>query len=241
MIETIDRPRLNAAKASLAALNAQVEMRAAEGELIIDTEAQEIYLFGRIGSRASGGIDSKMVAAALKQFKGRAVTILINSPGGSVTEGVAVHNAIKRHGGRVTAVVDGLAASIASFILVAAPVRLIARNSTVMIHNPWSAFIGDEKEMLKEADLLAKFGKVTAEGYATATGKTVAEIQKLMADETWYFGQEAIDAGFCTALVASDLNDRPRLAEARKQAIRLTIMALRIEAEAIAALHGRDD
>ena len=226
-----ERPLLAKAKADLEKMNAATNDQA---ELLIDIPAGELFLHGRIGEP---DITAKAVSAALKQFKGKPVKLFINSPGGSVTEGVSIYNALKRYEGKLTTIVDGVAGSIASLILCAASTRLIDANSCIMIHEPWSGRIGNAKEMQDEAELLARFGGMIADVYATTTSKSVEEIKRLMAIESWYFGSEAIDAGFCTGMVRGPA--RPRLAAARRACIRLKMETLADEERAIFAAYGQ--
>jgi ATP-dependent Clp endopeptidase proteolytic subunit ClpP len=209
-----EKPRLARAKEALEKMNAAAADD--QAELLIDVQAGELYLHGRIGG---DDVTAKAVVEALKQFGSKPLRVYINSPGGSVTEGVAIFNAMKRYSGKLTIVVDGIAASIASFILCAASERLIDQNSCVMVHEPWSGRIGTSKEMRDESDLLAKYGAMIANVYAETTGKPVDEIKRLMAIESWYFGSEAIDFGLCTAMVRGP--ERPRLASAKRSALRL--------------------
>jgi ATP-dependent Clp endopeptidase proteolytic subunit ClpP len=224
-----ERPRLAKAKEALEKMNAATSD---QGELLVDVPAGELFLHGRIGEF---DVTAKAVASALKQFKGKPVKLFINSPGGSVTEGVSIYNAAKRYEGRLTTIVDGIAGSIASLILCAASERLIDANSCIMVHEPWSGRIGNAKEMRDEAELLARFGEMVAGVYASTTGKPVAEIKRLMAIESWYFGSEAIDAGFCTAMVRGPT--RPKLAAARRAAIRSRMEMLADEERAIFAAY----
>jgi len=85
----------------------------------VDTKTNEIFLYDDIGPAWLGMIDATSVIAGLKQMEGKRVLLRINSPGGSVDEGAAIYNAIKRHPGGVDVAIDGLAASIAGYIAMA--------------------------------------------------------------------------------------------------------------------------
>ncbi|KAK0329192.1 hypothetical protein LTR94_037805, partial [Friedmanniomyces endolithicus] len=75
------------------------------------------------------------------------LTVRINSYGGSVTDGIAIHNALKRHKATVTTVVDGIAASIASLIAMAGDTVEMAENAQIMIHAPWGWNSGNSAAM----------------------------------------------------------------------------------------------
>jgi ATP-dependent Clp endopeptidase proteolytic subunit ClpP len=132
------------------------------------------------------------------------ITVRINSPGGSVFEGVAIHNILKNHPAKVHTVVDGVAASIASVVMMAGDTIEVPKNALVMIHDPSMIAYGGEKDMQKAAELLAKVKTQIVETYAKRTGKTPEAIAQMMADETWMTGDEAVTNGFANQ-VAADL------------------------------------
>lgn len=121
----------------------------------------------------------------------------MNCPGGDVFEAVAIFNALQQHKGDVSVYVDGLAASAASFIAqAAAPGKLtIARNASMMIHDAFGMGIGNSADMRELADLLDRQSDNIASIYAQRSGRPVAEFREAMRAESWYVGQEAVDAG----------------------------------------------
>lgn len=124
--------------------------------------------------------------------------IHLNCPGGDVFDAVAIYNALKQHeDGIVKVYVDGLAASAASFIAQAAdPGNLIiARNASMMIHDAFGMGIGNAKDMRQLADLLDQQSDNIASIYAERSGKPVAQWREAMRAESWYVGQQAVDAG----------------------------------------------
>jgi ATP-dependent protease ClpP protease subunit len=134
---------------------------------------------------------------------GDEVEILINSPGGSVTEGVAIYNAIRdyrRKGGKATARVVGMAASMASYIPLAAERVSVEDNTTLMIHEPFMIALGRKSDMERAASILEGVSRTFARAYAAKTGKSPEEMRQLMADETYLFGQDIVDAGFADSV-----------------------------------------
>jgi len=119
------------------------------------------------------------------------IRLLINSPGGEVMEGIAIMNALRAHKARVVAVVEGIAASSASFIAAAADELVMMRNSELYIHNAWGVVIGDAADLRSMADDLEQhFDRNIASVYAAKSGDSVehwlAEMDKdrfLTADE----------------------------------------------------------
>jgi hypothetical protein len=101
-----------------------------------------------------------------------------------------------------------------SYLLQAGKVRTVAANAMVMIHDPWSIAIGNAEEFRKSADVLDKYAQRMVPDYAKRSGKTESEIKTIMAEESWYTGQEAVDAGFADAIEA-DSNVEPVVAGLR--------------------------
>ena len=163
-------------------------------------DASEVMIYDEIGPAHWGLIDSTSVIDALAKMDGKHVTVRLNTPGGSVDEGIAIYNALKRHPGGVTTVVDSLAASMGSYLLQAGSNRIVASNAMVMIHDPWTIAYGNSAELRKSADVLDKYAGRMTPDYAEKSGKTVDEITAIMAEETWYTGQEIVDAGFADSL-----------------------------------------
>ncbi len=165
-----------------------------------NSETGEIWIYDEIGPAWWGLIDAASVLSALATMEGQQATVRLNTPGGSVDEGIAIYNAMKRHPGGVVTVVDSLAASMGSYLLQAGTKRIVTSNAMVMVHDPWSIAIGNSADMRKEADILDKYADRMIPDYAAATGRDVAEIQALMNEETWMVGQEIIDQGFADEL-----------------------------------------
>jgi len=131
------------------------------------------------------------------------INMYINSPGGGVFAGLAIYNMLKRFSSKITAYVDGVAASIASVILLAADKKIIPENAHVMIHNPMGIAMGDADEMRKTARLLDGAKKSILSIYKSATTLTDKKLSQMMNDETWMLGQEAFDLGFADEVEAN--------------------------------------
>lgn len=165
-----------------------------------DVKKTEIYIYDVIGDPEWGMVGAIQVVDALKKMEGKRVTVRINTPGGSVDEGIPMFNAMTRHPGGVNTVVDGLAASMGSYLMLAGVERSIAKNSMVMIHNPMTIAWGNAIELRKSADVLDKYLDRMLPDYSAKTGKTVDELKPLLDAETWYVGQEIIDNGFALTM-----------------------------------------
>jgi len=161
----------------------------------------EIMIYDEIGA---WGISAKQFAADLKGLGTvRNIDLRINSPGGSVFDGMAIYNLIKQHEAQVTVYVDGLAASMASVIAMAGDIVVAPANSLMMVHNPWTLAIGDAKELRDNADLLDKIRTAMVSAYTSKTGLGEEEIILLMDEETWLTGEEAVEKGFADVLEGS--------------------------------------
>lgn len=130
------------------------------------------------------------------------IELHINSPGGDVHDGLAIYNQLKQRKGSVHVIVDGLAASAASFIAMAAsPGKLeMAPHSQMMIHNGFSMAIGDAADLRKTADLLDMVTGEIASIYGERSGKSVDYWLGKMAAETWFTDKQAVAEGLADGI-----------------------------------------
>jgi ATP-dependent Clp endopeptidase proteolytic subunit ClpP len=130
----------------------------------------------------------------------------VNSPGGDIFDGIAIYNQLKNRKAPVKVVVDGLAASAASFIMQAAsPGQLeVAPHSQVMIHDGFSMAIGNAADLRETADLLDKMSDEIASIYAERSGKPATYWRQQMQSETWYSDREAVTAGLADRISGQD-------------------------------------
>lgn len=147
------------------------------------------------------------VRAQLKKVGDGPIDISISSPGGSVFEGLAIYNLIKSHKGETTSTITGLAASMASYIALAADNVHAHENSVYMIHNASTFTGGDHRDLRKTADRLEALTNLVSRKYVSQTGQTSAEIRRLMDDETFLFGEEIKEAGFVDKIIEIDSTD----------------------------------
>lgn len=164
----------------------------------IKAQGNELMLYGAIGSYYDE-LDGKKIVEQIGAMTGN-ITVRVNSPGGDVFDGIAIMNALKKHGeekGKVTVVVEALAASIASVIAIGAADELImSEGSYLMVHNPWTIAIGNAAEFEQVAGVLRQLAGTLAGIYARKSGKTKEEMQALMDAETWIDSARAIELGF---------------------------------------------
>lgn len=145
-----------------------------------------------------GGVSAESFVAALRDMSGP-VALRINSPGGDVFGARVMANAIREYDGEVTAHVDGLAASAATFLTSVADKTVMAEGSMLMVHKAWSFAIGNSDDFRHQAGILDKLDGTIADTYVAAAerrGVTDApDFAAMMAEETWLTASEAIQNG----------------------------------------------
>ena len=119
--------------------------------------------------------------------------IYINSGGGSVFAGLGIYNILKRHKGRKTVYVDGLAGSIASIIAMVGDEIIVPSNSFIMIHKPLCGVCGNANDMREIADTLDRIEEGLINTYKTKLKHNVdiETIKAMVNAETWLTGEEA--------------------------------------------------
>ena len=163
-----------------------------------EENSADMILYGTIGS------DEWWDDICDKTFKGEVenINLHINSPGGSVFAAVAIANTLKNHKAKVTAYIDGLAASAATIITSACDVVKMPKNALFMIHNPLTWAYGNKQELEKTGILLDKVKDSILETYlAKAKDKTKEELSALMDEEKWFNAEEAKEYGFIDEIV----------------------------------------
>ena len=159
----------------------------------------EIFIFGDIGeSWWDETVTAKQFVKDIAAIDAALLTVRINSYGGSVTDGVAIYNAIKRHPATVTVSIEAAAYSIASLIAMSGDTVEMAENALMMIHAPATTAWGNSNDMRDSADMLDKYAQAMASSYVSKSGKSHEDIMALLTDgkDHWYSAEEAKAAGF---------------------------------------------
>jgi ATP-dependent Clp endopeptidase proteolytic subunit ClpP len=143
------------------------------------------------------GVSAKEFAAAVDALPDGTteIVLLINSPGGEVWDGMAILNTLRKHPARVVAVVEGIAASAASFIAAGCDEMVMARNSEVYIHNAWGYASGDAEDMRAAAEDLDRLDRNLATIYAEKSGQTVEYWLAEMPRDRFMTAEEAVESG----------------------------------------------
>ncbi len=169
-------------------------------EIENNADTATIYLYDEIGG---WGTYASEVIQELEGITASNILVRINSPGGSVFEGLAIYNVLKDHPANIKVKVDGMAASIASVILLAADEIEVASNALVMIHRAMSMTFGTVDEIMEDVELLEKVEKTILKTYEERTKLSQEEALALMSvgttnSGTWLNAEEAMEIGFAT-------------------------------------------
>jgi len=160
----------------------------------LDEESSEVevMLYDAIGY---WGVTSAEFRTELNGIEADVIHLRLDCPGGDVFMARAMKTALEQHDARVVVHIDGVAASAASYLMMAGDELEIAQGAQIMIHNAWGWTMGDTREHQKGADLLAKIDGGIRRDYADKTGKSDAEFVELMNEETWFEADEALEMG----------------------------------------------
>ncbi len=170
-----------------------------------------VRLYGIIGSSwwDDNSVGASDLAEILDQIGNGGIDLHINSPGGDVFDGIAMHAALVNHPSDVTSIVDGVAASAASFIAMSGDRVEVEKPAKFMIHDAAGYAYGPPVVQRKLADLLDEISDTIAEMYADRAGGTLSSWRALMTEETWFTGAQAVEKGLADAV----RNDRSAKAE----------------------------
>lgn len=159
----------------------------------------DIDIYGDIGEDVFGESDTSIGAKAfldmLREAKGKAIDLHVNSGGGSVFDAFAMMTALANHDGKVTAHVDGVAASAASFLLAAADEVRMSSAAFIMIHDASTVAWGNSAQIRETAEWLDMIDGQLASIYAKRGTKTEAEYRKAMDETTWFTAEKAVEWG----------------------------------------------
>lgn len=150
----------------------------------------------------------KKVIDALAENPDEEVILIINSGGGSVYAASEIYHALKSHSGKVIAEIASIAASAASFLAMSADEVAIAPTGQLMIHNASSYASGDYREMDKTSCMLKAVNASISKAYEIKTKLSKEEIKSMMADETYFTADMAVEKGFADrVLFANEEHD----------------------------------
>ena len=163
-----------------------------------EEKSAELILYGSIGSDEYwDDISDKAFKQDIENLGDVENIILhINSPGGSVFSAVAIANTLKNHKAKITANIDGLAASAATIITSACDTVKMPKNALFMVHNPITFAYGNNQDMQKTLEMLNKVKNSIIETYLNKAKTDKETLSELMDNETWMSAEEAKEYGF---------------------------------------------
>jgi ATP-dependent protease ClpP protease subunit len=167
----------------------------------------ELLVYGDIGDSWYGeSVTAQRIVRELQVLDATHILVRINSYGGSVSDGIAIYNALRAHSARKTTSVEGIAASIASLIAMAGDDLQIYANATLMIHAPWTIAIGNSADMRELADVLDQYAESMSTSYSRKTGKAEADVLALLTDgaDHYFTARQALDDGWVDRIADLD-------------------------------------
>lgn len=179
--------------------------------------AAEVFIYDEIGvGWFGGGVDPLELLKeidALGLGPGDELTVRINSPGGSFTDGNAIYNNLRSSKAKVITRVDGVAASAASIIAMAGDRVEMPSNAMLFIHNPWMLAMGDANAMRKAADDLEHMKNNATGTYMRKAGAKLKreQLSEMLDAETWLSAEDSVKYGL------ADVVDEPVRAAALAQ------------------------
>lgn len=165
------------------------------------TATADIYLYNDIGFF---GVTADDFKEQLLSLNAKDINVYINSMGGEVPDGMAIYNMLKRHNGKKTVHIDGMAASIASVIAMAGDEIVMPETALMFIHQPWTMTVGNAKDLQRTAEHLEKTEATIVAAYVAKTGRDAAFISKLLSEEKTLNAREAVDLGFADKITSGD-------------------------------------
>ncbi len=145
--------------------------------------------------------DIDFIREELKKADGKDVVVNIASPGGYISDGLNIYNALKNYSGKVDTHLSGMVASMATYIAMVGENRTAEKNAVFMIHNGRGIAIGDHIVMFKYGSHLSSLTNIIAKEYVEKTNMSLENTRIAMNKATYYYGDEIKDAGFVHEMV----------------------------------------
>ena len=175
-----------------------------------DDETRTLYLEGVIAEESWFKDDITPAMFKEELFSGSGpITLHINSPGGDCIAASQIYTMLMEYPHDVTVQIDGMAASAASVIAMAGTKVCMSPTSMIMVHNPFTAAMGDSEEMRKAIQLLDEVKESIINAYQIKTGLSRTKLSHLMDSETWMNAKKAKELGFCDEILFTGENELP--------------------------------
>ena len=174
-----------------------------------EEKSAELILYGSIGHDEDwDDISDKAFKQDIENLGDvENITLHINSPGGSVFSAIAIANTLKNHKAKVTANIDGIAASAATIITSACDIVRMPKNAHFMIHNPMTFAYGNNQDMEKTLNMLNKVKDSIIETYLYKSNTDKETLSELMNEETWMDAKTAKGYGFIDEIINEEIEE----------------------------------
>jgi len=195
-------------------------------------EAGTMTIRGPIGD-FEGAISAEDFLPALQDHNGKDILINLDSPGGAVSDGMVIYNALMQYEGKVTIHVDIIAASIASAIACAADHLICNSNGQIMIHRAWTIAMGNAgtfKDLVEQLDAL---DGMLADIYVEKSGGIRDEFVEMMENETYLSAKQALNLNIVDE-VKEIKKSRPQASSEKPKVLALAPCVIAAKAKAAA-------
>ena len=165
-------------------------------------EERKIFLWDEVSDESSADIVRKLLYLDMLDHD-KEITLYMSTPGGSISAGMAVYDAMKLIKAPVKVVVVGIAMSMGSILLSAAPKgrRFLFPSARVMIHQPYGGATGQSRDISIAANEILRWRKKINEILSKDTGKSVEQIEKDSDRDFFMTAQEAVDYGLADGII----------------------------------------
>ncbi|HFK1731177.1 Clp protease ClpP [Bacillus pacificus] len=179
------------------------------------------YMHGTVGAGWWGDINAQKTREMFDNIDADEIELHIHSGGGDAFEGIAICNYLRSHKAKVTAYVDGLAASAASLIAMGADKIIMPSNTTMMVHRASTYAYGNADSLEKQAKMLRDVDDALIQSYRNRFNGEFHELEALLDNETYMTAETAKSYGFCDEIVDSIEsvdNEEPVIEEPEEEA-----------------------
>ncbi|KXI60279.1 Clp protease ClpP [Bacillus cereus group sp. BfR-BA-00331] len=188
-----------------------------------DSESKKVvaYMHGTVGAGWWGDINARKTREMFDNIDADEIELHIHSGGGDAFEGIAICNYLRSHKAKVTAYVDGLAASAASLIAMGADKIIMPSNTTMMVHRASTYAYGNADSLEKQAKMLRDVDDALIQSYRNRFNGEFHELEELLDNETYMTAETAKSYGFCDEIVDSIEsvdNEEPVIEEPEEEA-----------------------
>lgn len=169
-----------------------------------DKSPAQLSIFEEIGLWGVQAKDFVSQLGAIKSSGQTDLSVEISSPGGSVSEALAMYNGLRASGLNITTKVMGAAMSAASLVFMAGDKRVMPKNTYLMLHNPSTIVAGNAEDLHDAADALTKIGGLVRGTYKARSGMADEKLAEILAKDSFFSADEAKELGLATEVLEEE-------------------------------------